>query len=117
ILEPIGFGFMASLERYAEARRRHPGAAMLMGIGNLTELTAADSTGVNALLIAICQELGIRMVLTTEVIPWAHGAVREVGVARQLMHHAVGAHVVPKHIDDRLVTLKDASVLSYSEDE
>ena len=32
---------------------------MLMGIGNLTELTAADSTGVNALLIAICQELGI----------------------------------------------------------
>jgi len=31
-----------------------------MGIGNLTELTAADSTGVNALLVAICQELGIR---------------------------------------------------------
>ena len=41
-----------------------------MGIGNLTELTAADSTGVNALLIAVCQELGIRSVLTTEVIPW-----------------------------------------------
>src|SRR5262249_23762797 len=52
ILEPIGFGFMASLERYAEARRRWPDAEMLMGIGNLTELTAADSTGVNALLIA-----------------------------------------------------------------
>ena len=60
ILEPIGFGFMASLERYAEARRRYPDAEMLMGIGNLTELTAADSTGVNALLIAVCQELGIR---------------------------------------------------------
>jgi dihydropteroate synthase len=117
VLEPIGFGFMASLERYAEARRRYPDAELMMGIGNVTELTAADSTGVNALLIAICQELGIRMVLTTEVIPWAHGAVREVGVARQLMHHAVGAHVVPKHIDDRLVTVKDVSVLSYSEDE
>ena len=71
ILEPIGFGFTASLERYAEARRRYPGAEMLMGIGNLTELTAADSTGVNAMLIAVCQELGIRSVLTTEVIPWA----------------------------------------------
>ena len=77
ILEPIGFGFMASLERYAEVRRRYPEAEMLMGIGNLTELTAADSTGVNALLIAVCQELGVRAVLTTEVIPWARGAVRE----------------------------------------
>ncbi len=71
ILEPIGFGFMASLERYAEVRRRYPHAAMLMGIGNLTELTAADSTGVNAILVAICQELGVRAVLTTEVIPRA----------------------------------------------
>ena len=51
---------MASLERYAETRRRYPDAEMLMGIGNLTELTAADSTGVNAMLIAVCQELGIR---------------------------------------------------------
>ena len=67
ILEPIGYGFMASLERYAEVRRRYPEAEMLMGIGNLTELTAADSTGVHALLIAVCQELGVRTVLTTEV--------------------------------------------------
>jgi hypothetical protein len=52
VVEPIGFGFMASLERYAEARRRYPEGPMLMGIGNITELTAADSTGVNAVLIA-----------------------------------------------------------------
>ena len=117
ILEPIGMGFMASLERYAEARRRWPAAEMLMGIGNLTELTAADSTGVNALLIAVCQELGIRSVLTTEVIPWARGVVREVDVARRLMHYAVTKHTVPKGIDDRLVTVKDPVVLSYSEEE
>ncbi len=42
ILEPIGFGFAASLERYLEVRRRYPTAAMLMGIGNLTELTDGD---------------------------------------------------------------------------
>ncbi|HLB10856.1 MAG TPA: DUF6513 domain-containing protein, partial [Gemmatimonadaceae bacterium] len=66
VIEPIGFGFAASLERFAEARRRWPAAEMMMGIGNITELTAADSTGVNAVLIAICQELGIRAVLTTE---------------------------------------------------
>jgi dihydropteroate synthase len=117
VIEPIGFGFMASLERYAEARRRYPDAEMMMGIGNITELTAADSTGVNALLIAVCQELGIRTVLTTEVIPWAHGAVREVDIARQLMHYAVRGRTVPKHIDDRLVTVKDPAILAYSEEE
>jgi dihydropteroate synthase len=117
ILEPIGYGFMASLERYAEVRRRYPRAEMLMGIGNLTELTAADSTGVNALLIAICQELGVRAVLTTEVIPWARGAVREVDIARRLMHYAVAQRTAPKGVDDRLVTVKDPAVLTFSEEE
>jgi dihydropteroate synthase len=117
VIEPIGFGFMASLARYAEVRRRHPDAEMLMGIGNLTELTAADTTGVNALLIAICQELGIRTVLTTEVIPWARGAVREVDVARRLMHFAITRHTVPKRVDDRLVTVKDPVVSAFTEPE
>jgi dihydropteroate synthase-like protein len=117
ILEPIGLGFTASIERYAETRRRYPDAEMLMGVGNLTEMTAADTTGVNALLIAICQELGIRAVLTTEVIPWARGAVREIDIARRLMHYAVTHRTVPKGIDDRLVTIKDPAVLTYGEDE
>ena len=117
ILEPIGHGFMASLERYAEVRRRYPGAEMLMGVGNLTELTSADSTGVNALLIAVCQELGVRSVLTTEVIPWARGAVREIDVARRLMHYAVTGRTLPKGVDDRLVTVKDPVLLTYSEAE
>jgi dihydropteroate synthase len=117
IIEPIGFGFTASIERYAEARRRWPDAEMMMGIGNITELTAADSTGVNALLIAICQELGIRAVLTTEVIPWAHGSVREIDIARRLMYHAVSKKVVPKRVDDRLVTVKDPKILEYAEAE
>jgi dihydropteroate synthase len=117
ILEPIGFGFTASIERYAETRRRYPDAEMLMGVGNLTELTAADSTGVNAMLIAVCQELGIRSVLTTEVIPWAKGSVREIGVARQLMHYAVTRRTIPKGVDDRLVTIKDPAMLTYTEEE
>ena len=115
ILEPIGLGFAASLERYASARRTWPAAEMLMGIGNLTELTAADTTGVNAVLIAVCQELGIRTVLTTEVIPWAHGAVREIDIARRLMHYAVTGRTIPKGVDDRLVTVKDPEVLTYQE--
>jgi dihydropteroate synthase len=117
VIEPIGFGFTASLERYADARRRWPAAEMMMGIGNITELTAADSTGVNAVLIAICQELGIRTVLTTEVIPWARGSVREIDIARRLMYHAVTKKIVPKRVDDRLVTIKDPKILEYGETE
>ena len=117
VIEPIGYGFAASIERYAEAHRRYPNAPLFMGIGNLTELTAADTTGVNAVLIAIAQELGVRAVLTTEVIPWARGSVREIDIARRLMHYAVTKRSLPKNIDDRLVTVKDPKILSYSDDE
>ena len=89
----------------------------MMGIGNITELTSADTTGVNAVLIAICEELGVRAVLTTEVIPWARGAVREIDIARRLMHHAVAHRTLPKGVDDRLVTVKDPAILEYDEAE
>jgi dihydropteroate synthase len=117
IIEPIGFGFMASLERYAEIHRRYPTSAQLMGVGNITELTSADSTGVNAVLLAICEEVGVSAVLTTEVIPWARGSVREIDIARRLMHYAVANKTVPKAVDDRLLTIKDRDILEYSEDE
>jgi dihydropteroate synthase-like protein len=117
VIEPIGFGFTASLERYAEIHRRYPDTGQLMGIGNLTELTSADTTGMHALLLAICQETGVKAVLTTEVIPWARGAVREVDIARRLMYHAVRRRTLPKHLDNRLVTLKDPEILGYSEAE
>lgn len=117
VIEPIGFGFMRSLERYAETRRRYAAAPLFMGVGNITELTAADTTGVHAVLIAICQELGVRAVLTTEVIPWARGAVREIDIARRLMHHAVTRKTLPKGVDDRLVTVKDPAVLAFTEEE
>src|SRR5207249_11877905 len=83
VIEPIGCGFAASLGRYLEVRRRYPDVEMLMGIGNLTELTDADSAAINVLLLGICQELGIRSVLTTQVINWARTAVRECDLARR----------------------------------
>ena len=80
---------------------------MMMGIGNLTELTDVDSAGVNTLLIGFCQELGVRSVLTTEVINWARSSVREIDLARRLAHHAVKRRVLPKHVEPRLVVLRD----------
>jgi dihydropteroate synthase len=90
---------------------------MFMGIGNLTELTEADTTGVTAMLIGFCQELGIRNVLTTEVIDWARGAVREAVIAAELMHFAVSRGTTPKHVDGRLLTVKDEDFRPYAEGE
>lgn len=117
ILAPINSGFAASLARYVEVRRRHPEAEMLMGVGNLTELTEADSTGVTALLVGFCQEVGIGAVLTTEVIGWAHGVVRETVLAAQIMHLAQRQARPPKHIDPSLLTSKDESMRAPPEQE
>lgn len=113
ILEPIGFGFAASLGRYLEVRRRYPGAPMMMGVGNLTELTDVDSSGVNMMLIGFCEELGIRSVLTTAVINWAQSSVREIDLARRLAHHAVTRRTLPKHVEPRLVMLRDPEVAEF----
>ena len=110
ILEPIGFGFATSLERYLIARRKWPDLEILMGIGNLTELTEVDSAGVNFLLAGFCQELEIRSVLTTEVIPWCQSAVREFDLARRLTYHSIRERVLPKRLDSRLVMLRDPKV-------
>ena len=116
ILEPVGFGFAASVDRYSQVRRNWPDVEMFMGVGNLTELTEVDSAGINVLLAAICQELGIRSVLTTQVANWACSAVRELDVARRLVHHSVQCNVFPKHLDSRLVMLRDAKTRGMGEE-
>ena len=89
-----------------------------MGVGNITELTSADTTGrQRACSSPSARRLGVRAVLTTEVIPWARGAVREIDVARRLMHYAVQHRTIPKGVDDRLVTVKDPAILEYDEAE
>jgi dihydropteroate synthase-like protein len=115
VLEPIGFGFAASLGRYLEVRRCYPDAAMMMGVGNLTELTDVDSAGVNVLLLGFCQEVGIRSILTTEVINWCRSCVRELDLARRLVHYAVTHRVLPKRLEPDLVMLRDPKLREHGE--
>jgi dihydropteroate synthase len=111
ILEPIGHGFARSLERFFAARRRWPKLEMLMGVGNLTELTEVDSAGVNTILAGICQELRVGSVLTTQVINWARSSVRELDLARRVMSYALSHSTLPKHVDPRLVMLRDPKLV------
>jgi dihydropteroate synthase len=77
----------------------------MMGIGNLTELTEADTSGINALLLGIGAELNIAAVLTTQVSAHARRAVREADWARRIMHAAARQRSLPKGINDALMTV------------
>jgi dihydropteroate synthase len=107
ILDPIHFGFMRSLERYAELRRLRPDVEILMGTGNLTELTDADSQGVTAALIGICSELRIRNVLVVQVSPHTRRTLEEHDAARRLMFRAREDESLPKGYGGGLLSLHD----------
>lgn len=107
ILDPIHFGFTASLERYAALRRRRPEAAILMGTGNLTELTDADSTGVTAMLMGIVSELRIGNVLVVRVSPHCRRAIEETDAARRLMYAARAENSLPAGVSTALLCLRD----------
>ena len=109
ILDPIHFGFMASLERYAEVRRRLPQSEILMGTGNLTELTDADSGGVTAALLGVCSELYIRNILVVQVSPHTRRTIQEHDAGRRMMFAAREDRSLPRDYGGALVQLHDRS--------
>ncbi len=114
ILDPIQFGFTDSIGRYQQVRVRFPNARILMGIGNLTELTHADTSGMNALLMGIISELNINAVLTTQVSGHCRSVVREIDLARRIMHAAKEHQVLPQHIDCGLIGLHELKPHSHT---
>jgi dihydropteroate synthase len=117
ILDPIHFGFTESILRYHEVRRRHPDIEIMMGVGNLTELTHADTVGINATLLGICSELRIKHILATQVSKHARKAVREADLARRIMYAARELNRLPKHIDDGLMALHERAPFPLSREE
>lgn len=107
VLDPIHFGFTTSLARYAELRRCLPEAEILMGTGNLTELTDADSGGVTALLLGICSELAIRNLLAVQVSPHTRRTVAEHDAARRIMFAARADASLPRDYGAALLQLHD----------
>ena len=105
VLDPINFGFLESLERYAQVRRDRPNAEMLLGTGNLTELTDADTTGITAVLLGIASELHIRNVLVVQVSPHTRRTVEEHDLARRIMYASRADHDLPKDYASGLLAL------------
>jgi len=117
ILDPIHFGFTESILRYHQLRQQCPDIDIMMGIGNLTELTEADTTGINAILFGFISELHITNILATEVSPHTRSAVREADKARRMMYAAREDESLPKGLDSSLLTTHARRPFPYSADE
>ncbi len=117
ILDPIHFGLTDSIVRYQKLRKKYPDIQIMMGIGNLTELTDADTTGINALLFGMISELDINAVLATSVSPHAINAIAEADVARRTMYAAKRDDRLPRGYSNGLLGLHDRRPFTYSVDE
>ena len=117
ILDPIHVGFTDSLIRYHQLRSARPDIPVLMGVGNLTELTEADTAGVNALLFGIISELDIQAVLVTQVSPHCRSAIREADWARRIMAAAKRMDSLPKGIHGALAALHERKPYTWRAEE
>ncbi|TPN09199.1 dihydropteroate synthase [Mesorhizobium sp. B2-1-3] len=117
VLDPIHFGFAQSLGRFVEARRRWPEIELLMGTGNLTELTDADSSGVTAVLTGLCSELGVRNVLAVHVSPHTVRTIEEHDIARRVMFAARNDGALPRSYHPGLLQIHDRKPFTASTDD
>ena len=84
-----------------------PDVEMMMGTGNLTELTEADTSGITAMLLGLCSELHIRNVLVVQVSPHTRRTVAEHDAARRLMFAARSDDALPKGYGAGLAQVHD----------
>jgi dihydropteroate synthase-like protein len=117
ILDPLHFGFTQSIVRYHQVRKNHPDIEMMLGVGNITELTHADTAGMNTLLLGICSELNINHILATEVSRHACRSIKEADLARRILFAAKEHDMLPKHIDPGLMALHETAPFPYSLEE
>ena len=117
ILDPIHFGLTDSIVRYSKLRKKYPNINILMGVGNLTELTDADTTGINAILFGIISELNINAVLATSVSAHAVNAIAEADIARRVNYRAKQDDRLPRGYSNGLLGLHDRKPFSYNSTE
>ncbi len=117
ILDPIHFGLTNSIVRYQKLCKKYPNVRVMMGIGNVTELTDADTTGINALLFGMMSELDLAAVLVTSVSHHAVNAILEADIARRIMYAAKRDGRLPRGYSNGLLGLHDKKPFTYTPDE
>ena len=112
ILDPVGSpGFVESIVSYYKFRMNEPDVPLFAGVGNVVELLDADTIGVNALAAGVASELGIDVLLTTEVSNTCKGCVKELSTASKMMFLAKRRGSIPKGLGIDLLFLKEKRFL------
>ncbi|MEM2022848.1 MAG: DUF4346 domain-containing protein, partial [Archaeoglobaceae archaeon] len=106
VLDPP-LGTASSIIRYAKYRELDTVTPLLFGAGNVTELSDADSIGINALLAFIAEELNCNLLFTTEASPKTFGCVKELKIASYLSKAAKIRNAPPKDVGISLLALKE----------
>ena len=120
ILNSIGYGIAESLYNYYQFRIRDKSIPLFFGVGNVTELTDADSIGINATLAGIASELSADILFTPECSDKTHGSVRELRIASEMMILSKVRKSAPKDVGLDLLTLKEKRrkpIMSIRDDE
>jgi dihydropteroate synthase-like protein len=108
IMDPlVSPGIISSLVATRIFSGKQSNIPLIFGVGNVTELIDADSTGVNATVAGIAQELNAALLLTTEGSTKTRGAVRELATASSIMYLAKRRDSPPKDLGIDLLRLKE----------
>ncbi len=97
----------SSIARYINFRKLDSTTPVLFGAGNVTELSDADSIGINALLAFIAEEIGCNLLFTTEASVKTSGSVRELKIASYLSKAAKIRNSAPKDVGLSLLVIKE----------
>jgi dihydropteroate synthase-like protein len=104
---PLQPSLLESLVAYYVFAKRHPDVPMMMGVGNVTELMDAESSGVNGLMAAIAAELDVSLLLTTEASNKTKGCVRELCIAVKMAKLSKRERRPMKDLSLSLLSLKE----------
>ena len=103
---PIYPGFTNSLANYIEYRKIDSVTPMMTCFGNVTEFIEADPIGINVLLSCIAVELGIQLLLVTDVSVKCRGGIKEIVRARDMAFVAKNKNAPPKDLGLDLLMAK-----------
>ncbi len=117
ILDPVHFGFTRSIVRYQQLRDKYPDIEIMMGTGNLSELTEADTVGLNTMMLGMMSEMRITNLLTTEVSEHANKSVAELDLGRRIMFRAREDTSLPKGYSAGLTGLHERKPFPYDLEE
>ncbi|MDW7733047.1 MAG: dihydropteroate synthase-like protein [Methanolobus sp.] len=107
VLDPIGHDIAGSIVRYNRFHEMFSDIPVFFGVGNVTELIDADSTGVNATLCGIAADVGASILFTPEYSNKTQGSIDELKKASQMMMLAKKRKSSPKDLGIDLIEIKE----------